>query len=56
MLSQAILRGEGEEEEKRNGDMNFSLYFTFPVLIGGIKQKIYQKQFITVPTLLGSQQ
>ena len=23
MLSQAILRGEGEEEEKRNGDMNF---------------------------------
>ena len=49
MLSQAILRGEGEEEEKRNGDMNFPLYFTFPVLLGGIKQKIYQKQFITVP-------
>ena len=56
MLSQAILRGEGEEEEKRNGDLNFPLYFTFPVLLGGIKQKIYQKQFITVPTLLGSQQ
>ena len=49
MLSQAILRGEGEEEEKRNGDMNFPLYFTFPVLLGGIKQKIYLKQFITVP-------
>ena len=31
MLSQAILRGEGEEEEKRNGDLNFPLYFTFPV-------------------------
>ena len=49
MLSQAILGGEGEEEEKRNGDLNFPLYFTFPVLLGGIKQNIYQKQFITVP-------
>ena len=43
MLSQAILGGEGEEEEKRNCDLNFPLYFTFPVLLGGIKQNIYQK-------------
>ena len=49
MLSQAILRGEGEEEEKRNGDMNFPLYFTFPVLLGGIKQKNLPKAIYYSP-------
>ena len=56
MLTQAILGGEREEEEKRNDDLNFPLFFIFPVLLGVSNKKSTNGNILQTPTLLGSQQ